>query len=180
MFHCQQGSPIKVHDVKSPEVPAEGPWSPQYTGPLLLLETSTEAPSANLSWQLSCLCLSLSCVLESLLCFNLMIALVDYQYERALGRRCQHSAKAVLQGTTSYYHMNSGLQNIAQEWIPRERYIDSKVWDNLSTRKTFPCLHAKQLDTVMIFTVGVESPHGHDVAANVDGGAPLPGMGIEN
>ena len=27
----------------------------------------------------------------------------------------------------------------------------------------------------MFSTVGVESSHGHDVAANVDGGAPLPG-----
>ena len=57
MFHCQQGSPIKVHDVKSPEVPAEGPWSPQYTGPLLLLETSTEALSASLPHNyLVCVC----------------------------------------------------------------------------------------------------------------------------
>ena len=27
----------------------------------------------------------------------------------------------------------------------------------------------------MISTVGVESPHGHDIAADIDGGTPLPG-----
>ena len=33
---------------------------------------------------------------------------------------------------------------------------------------------------MMISTVGVESSHGHDVAANVDGGTSLPGVGIVN
>ena len=30
------------------------------------------------------------------------------------------------------------------------------------------------IDMIMIPTVGVESSHGHDIAADIDGGTPLP------
>ena len=148
MFHCQQGSPIKVHDVKSPEVPAEGPWSPQYTGPLLLLETSTEALSASLPHNY------LVCVCHYHACWNhyyalmwwlpLLITNMSAPWVEDVNTLQRLSCKAP-------HHiiiMNSGQQNIAQEWIPRERYIDSKVLlyleicmslpvfcDNLSTHK---------------------------------------------
>ena len=71
---------------------------------------------------------------------------------RALGQRCQHSARAVLQDITFEHR----LQNNLIKWL------------------------FKGVDMIMISTVGVESSHRHKVAAHVDGGTPLPGVGIGN
>ena len=75
---------------------------------------------------------------------------VTYRYVSALGQRCQHSARAVLQDITFEHRYR--VQNNLIKWL------------------------LKELDVMMmISTVGVESSHGHDVAANVDGGTSLPG-----
>ena len=69
----------------------------------------------------------------------------------ALGQRCQHSARAVLQDIT--FEHRYGVQNNRIKWF------------------------FKGVDVMMmISTMGVESSHGHDVAADVDGGTSLPGV----